>query len=241
MNTKEGYNHILTHVGYDKDAHLPGLRAMPSRSTRRSPGPYLGDMHACQPITAASSLSRPTTATAGAATPWIPPAPKATTSSSWLWSTTSTDTPGAGRLSRAAPTTLTTRYWLRARGKASSDAIGFDNQHGHRGRAPPRHGHLRPGRLPITEDVFVVNNWGPEVPARARAPTPSRTRARTRPSTSTQCASEDNTVDHHRREGTRRRARRPSCSGHAPDRLHHAPWPAAPTARGGALTCRTSP
>ena len=49
MNMKDGYNHILTHVGYDKALTYQDCEPCHRGHTALT-GPYLGDLHSCGPL-----------------------------------------------------------------------------------------------------------------------------------------------------------------------------------------------
>ena len=155
MNTKEGYNHILTHVGYDKALTYQDCEPCHRGHTTLT-GPYLGDLlHAAhygseQFVEANGNCwSCHAMDSAGAQGDY----------QFMLWDDFY-DSPALGGYPNIA-NDETTRYWLSVRGKDSSDAIGFNNRMDT--EQNPTISVSFAQDVTDHEDVFIVNNWGEEV------------------------------------------------------------------------------
>lgn len=155
MNTKEGYNHILTHVGYDKALTYQDCEPCHRGHTTLT-GPYLGDL-----LHAAHYGSEQFVEANGNC--WSCHAMDSAGSQGdyqfMLWDDFY-DSPALGGYPNIA-NDETTRYWLSVRGKDSSDAIGFNNRMDT--EQNPTISVSFAQDVTDHEDVFIVNNWGEEV------------------------------------------------------------------------------
>ena len=155
MNTKEGYNHILTHVGYDKALTYQDCEPCHRGHTTLT-GPYLGDL-----LHAAHYGSEQFVEANGNC--WSCHAMDSAGSQGdyqfMLWDDFY-DSPALGGYPNIA-NDETTRYWLSVRGKDSSDAIGFNNRMDTEQNPTISVSFAQD----VTDhgDVFIVNNWGEEV------------------------------------------------------------------------------
>ena len=155
MNMKDGYKHILTHVGYDKALTYQDCEPCHRGHTTLT-GPYLGDLlHAAhygseQFVEANGNCwSCHAMDSAGAQGDY----------QFMLWDDFY-DSPALGGYPNIA-NDETTRYWLSVRGKDSSDAIGFNNRMDT--EQNPTISVSFAQDVTDHEDVFIVNNWGEEV------------------------------------------------------------------------------
>ena len=217
MNMKDGYKHILTHVGYDKALTYQDCEPCHRGHTALT-GPYLGDL-----IHAAHYGSKVFQEANGN-----------------CWSCHAMNSAGGQGDYQLV-------LWDDFYDEPALS--GYPNIDGNEmeqrlGRLPrllrricERHDPGRGARhrcqafdqaVTDHDDVFIVNNWGPEV-----------TEKNGEPFSFDAVCSEENTVCHHRREEPPLvHEGRTSC--HAPDRVHHGASPAPPTAA-AARSCPTSP
>ena len=155
MNMKDGYNHILTHVGYDKALTYQDCEPCHRGHTTLT-GPYLGDL-----LHAAHYGSEQFVEANGNC--WSCHAMDSAGSQGdyqfMLWDDFY-DSPALGGYPNIA-NDETTRYWLSVRGKDSSDAIGFNNRMDT--EQNPTISVSFAQDVTDHEDVFIVNNWGEEV------------------------------------------------------------------------------